>query len=321
MLDDVVVLDLSWGIAGPMAGMVLADQGAQVTRIEPPAGDPFESFSGTLVWRRGKARRTLDLQTAEGREQFLTMVDGADVVLESFGPGVAASLGVDHASLLARNPRLIHCTIDGYGDTKHAGRPAYDALVAARTGQLFEGRGVEGTTLGILSGAPIMPGIEAPDDCYGGAPRPGPLFSGVPWPSVAAFYLATLGIVSALRARDVTGKGQHVHTSLLQGVLATCVGSWQRVEKPLAEPSFLTWVPDPRAPKGFFKTSDGAWTHHWVPLPGFILKAAEGDELAKAADLDAPRKSGTRVSTNAEDMVVLHALNDPFRDAVAKFPA
>jgi len=321
MVDDLRVLDLSWGVAGPMTGMVLADQGAQVTRVEPPGGDPFEAFSGTLVWRRAKERLTLDLKADADRERFLALVDGADVVIESFAPGVAARLGVDHETLLARNPRLVHCSITGYGETgRDADRPAYDALVAARTGQLFEGRGVEETTIGLLSGVPAMPGLEAPEGCYVGAPRPGPLFSGVPWPSLAAFYLATLGISAALRAREITGRGQHVHTSLLQGVLATTIGSWQRVEH-ADHPSFLTWVPDPRAPKGFFKCSDGQWTHHWVPLPGFILGAGSGDELVGADQLDSPRQSGMRVSTNVEDMVVLHAMNDALAETVAKFPA
>src|SRR5438445_13297746 len=167
MLDDITVLDLSWGVAGPMAGMVLADQGAHVTRIEPPGGDPFESFSGTLVWRRGKQRLTLDLKAEADHERFLALVDDADVVIESFGPGVAARLGVDHETLLARNPRLVHCSITGYGEVgRDADRPAYDALVAARTGQLFEGRGVEETTIGLLSGVPVMPGLEAPEGWY-----------------------------------------------------------------------------------------------------------------------------------------------------------
>ena len=87
---------------------------------------------------------------------------GADVVIESFGPGVAAKLGIDHATLLAANPRLIHCSITGYGETgKHAHRPAYDALVAARTGQQFESRGVVGTTIGRLADAEILPGMRS----------------------------------------------------------------------------------------------------------------------------------------------------------------
>src|SRR5437868_7034585 len=146
MLDDIVVLDLSWGVAGPMAGMLLADRGARVTRILPPGGDPYES-SGSRVWGRGKHERTLDLKADADRAEFLALADAADVVIESWSPGTAARLGVDHTTLLARNPRLVHCSITGYGDTKDADRPGIDALVAARTGQLFESRGTVGTTI------------------------------------------------------------------------------------------------------------------------------------------------------------------------------
>src|SRR5260221_14321009 len=119
------VLDVSWGIAGPMTGMLLADHGARVTRIEPPAGDPFAELSGTRVWLRGKRRATLDLRDPADRDVFLALARCADVVIESFEPGVAAKLGIDHATLLAANPRLIHCSITGYGETgKHPPRPA-----------------------------------------------------------------------------------------------------------------------------------------------------------------------------------------------------
>ena len=230
ILEGLDVLDLSWGVAGPMTGMLLADHGARVTRIEPPAGDPFAELSGTRVWLRGKRRATLDLRDEAYREVFLALARRADVVIESFGPGVAERLGIDHTTLLAANPRLIHCSITGYGETgKHAHRPAYDALVAARTGQQFESRGVSGTTTGRLSHAEILPRCVAPDGCTIGAPRPGPLFSGLPWISLATFYNASVAINAALFAREITGRGQHVHTSMLQGALATTVGTWQRV--------------------------------------------------------------------------------------------
>src|SRR3954452_21687036 len=125
VLDGIDVLDLSWGIAGPMTGMLLADHGARVTKIEPPAGDPFAGLSGAPVWSRGKRRATLDLRAASDRDVFLALARRADVVIESFGPGVAAKLGVDHPTLLAANPRLIHCSITGYGEAgKHSPRPA-----------------------------------------------------------------------------------------------------------------------------------------------------------------------------------------------------
>jgi crotonobetainyl-CoA:carnitine CoA-transferase CaiB-like acyl-CoA transferase len=320
VLEGIEVLDLSWGVSGPMAGMLLADHGARVTRIEPPGGDPYES-SGSRVWSRGKRRAVLDLKDPPDRDRLLALVRTADVLIESWAPGTAAALGLDHGTLLETNPRLVHCSITAYGETgKHADRPGYDALVAARTGQLFESRGVIGGTIGRLSGSEILPGLEAPDGCMVGAPRSGPLFGGIPWPSMATFYLATLGISAALRARELTGRGQHVHTSLLQGVLATTLGGWQRVERP-DTPSFQTWVIDPRAPKGFFRGSDGDWTHHWVPLPGFIFGASEGDELADAAGLADPRRSGTRISTDADEMLVLQSLYEPMKEAVAKFPA
>src|SRR3954464_11952897 len=83
ILDGLDVLDLSWGIAGPMAGMLLADHGARVTRIEPPGGDPFEALSGSRVWLRGKRRATMDLADAADRDRFLALVKTADVVIES----------------------------------------------------------------------------------------------------------------------------------------------------------------------------------------------------------------------------------------------
>jgi crotonobetainyl-CoA:carnitine CoA-transferase CaiB-like acyl-CoA transferase len=315
------VLDLSWGVAGPMTGMLLADHGAGVTRIEAPAGDPFADFSGTRVWLRGKRRATLDLRDEADREVFLALARRADVVIESFGPGVAAQLGIDHATLLAANPRLIHCSITGYGETgKHAHRPAYDALVAARTGQQFESRGAVGTTIGRLSHAEICPGRDAPDGQMIGAPRPGPLFSGLPWISLATSYNASVAINAALLAREITGLGKHVHTSMLQGSLATTVGTWQRVEHADRE-GFNSWVFDPRAPKGFFKGSDGRWTHHWVALPRLILNAAELDELEPGPALSAPRDAPPRVSPAPEGMAVLHEFHNAMRDAVAKFPA
>jgi crotonobetainyl-CoA:carnitine CoA-transferase CaiB-like acyl-CoA transferase len=323
VLDGIRILDLSTGIAGPVASRLLAEQGAAITVIERPGGDALTPLlPGSRVWRHGAATVELDLTDPAGRDRLDRLVIDADVLVESYGPGVAARLGVDFDRLHALNPRLVVCTIDGYGDhPDHAGRPAFDALVAARTGQQWEHRGVPGGTIGRLSGtAGIMPGIEMPDDCWVGADREGPLFGGVAWPSMAAAYLAAVGISGALFARERTGRGQQVHTSLLQGVLATTIGAWQRVERP-DTPNYQTWVIDPRAPKGFFQGSDGEWTHHWVPLPGFILGASDGDELALGPDVTNPRASQMRIGTHPEEMVVLHAMQTPMADAVAKFPA
>ena len=227
VLAGVTVLDLSWGMAGPVATMLLADHGARVTRIEPPGGDPFGTFSGSAVWARGKRSASLDLTEQSQRDVFLELASRADVVVESFAPGTAQRLGIDYETLSAGNERLVYCSITGYGaDGQHANRPGYDMLVAARTGQQWEHRGVVGGTIERLAGGEgIMPGLEPPDEeSWVGPPRDGPLASGVPWASMATAYLATLAISAALRERELSGRGQKVSTSHLQGVLATTIG-------------------------------------------------------------------------------------------------
>src|SRR5271155_1651432 len=103
------VLDLSWGIAGPMAGMLLADHGAVVTRIERPEGDPFGTLPGYKVWNRGKRSAVLDLKNPADHALFLRLAADADILIESFSPGVTARLGIDFDTLRALNPRLIYC--------------------------------------------------------------------------------------------------------------------------------------------------------------------------------------------------------------------
>jgi crotonobetainyl-CoA:carnitine CoA-transferase CaiB-like acyl-CoA transferase len=329
VLDGLKVLDLSWGISGPMATMLMADHGASVTRIEPPGGDPFGSFSGSRVWGRGKRSAVLDLKEGGDRDVFLRLASTADVVVESFAPGTTARLGIDAAALMASNRRLVYCTITAYGSTgKHSDRPGLDALVAARTGQQWEHRGVDGGTIERLSGGEgFLPGLEPPtDDCWVGPRRDGPLFGGVPWASVATGYLASLAISAALRVRERTGEGQHVETSLIQGVLATTVGAWQRAER-FDRPGYQSWVIDPRAPKGFFRASDGRWTHHWVPLPSFVLGVAHGETLDIPPDdpkgwrVSAPKDAPMRVGVEPEEMIVLHAFHQAMKEAVARFPA
>ncbi len=117
------VIDLSWGTAGPMTTMLLADNGAEVTRIEPPDGDPFRHQSGYRVWHRGKRSARIDLRSDEGREAFRQLAAQADLVVDSFSPGTMASLGIDHDSLLGLNPRLITCSITALRRSSRAPRP------------------------------------------------------------------------------------------------------------------------------------------------------------------------------------------------------
>src|SRR6202034_1857986 len=192
-LDGVKVLDLTWGIAGPLGVMLLAEHGADVVKVEPPGGGPYRDDPQLRVWDRGRRSIELDLQSARGREQLIQLAAKADVLVEAFRPGAMAALGLDYPSLEGRCPRLVYVSVPAYpAASRHAGREGWDALVQARMGLQWE-----------------QPGW-----------RPGPIFLQNASPSMAAAYLVTAGALAALSARQATGRGQHVETSIFQGGLA-----------------------------------------------------------------------------------------------------
>src|SRR5690349_6572514 len=200
-LDGVRILDLSWGIAGALGTLLLAEQGADVIKVEPPGGDPFRDYSGYAVWNRSRRSVTVDLKSPDGRDAFVRLADTADVLVETFRPGVMDRLGVGFDALHARNPRLVYTSCPAYPEGHRlASRPGYDALVQASSGQQWE-----------------QPGW-----------RMGPIFLAMPMPSMGAMFLVPTGIITALIARETTGRGQHVRTSLFQGALlyTTQIWSW-----------------------------------------------------------------------------------------------
>ena len=228
----------------------------------------------------------------------------------------------------AGNERLVYCSITAYGeDGRHADRPGYDMLVAARTGQQWEHRGVVGGTIERLAGGEgIMPGLKPPDpESWVGPHRDGPLASGVPWASMATAYLATLAISAALRERELSGRGQKVSTSHLQGVLATTIGPWQRTER-YRSVNYQSWLIDPRAPKAIYEAADGRLVHQWVMLPTFVLGVSEGDRLELPSSdsqwqVARPRDMHLRIGMAEENMVILHEFDPQLRAAIAKFPS
>ncbi len=319
---DLRVLDLSWGIAGPMTTMFLADNGADVIRIERPSGDPFATQAGYRVWNRGKRSATLDLRSEHGRGQFEELVQTSDVVVDSFSRGTTERLGIDHETLSSLNPAIITCSISAYGEHKvHRDRPGYDGLVAARTGLLYDQKGRRGTAMEFILGRPgPLPEFDAPEGLVRGADREGPIFPRTPWPSVGATYFATLGIAGALRAREVTGQGQRVTTSLLQGALAAACLNWQRVENPDA-PLYWMWPIDSRSIEGIYQCADGKWVHHWTLRPRWVLAAAEGDKLA-SVEMDASyRDDPDRVSMEPDGMLTGIFMHDQLAEAFRKFPS
>ena len=181
VLDGVEVLDLTTGIAGPMTGMLLADHGARVTKIEPPGGDPTRTFSGAQVWHRGKRSAELDLRDTVGPRPSARARRRAPTCSSRATPRARPRTSASTSTRVhAVNPRLVYCSITAYGDDgRHADRPGYEALVAARTGHQWESRGVPGGTLARLAGLPpAFADLVVPDDCWvGGAPA-GPAVRG-----------------------------------------------------------------------------------------------------------------------------------------------
>jgi crotonobetainyl-CoA:carnitine CoA-transferase CaiB-like acyl-CoA transferase len=323
VLGGIRVLDLSTGIAGPIATMLLADNGADVVKVEPPGGDPTRrTESGARVWHRGKRSLELDVNDEAQLARLLELIDRADVIVENFELGVAERLGLDWNTLRTRNPRLIMCSITPYGrHVDFKDRPGIDALVAARTGLHWEQRGWMGTSIGRICGLPIeMEDLEIPPGCFDGPDRHGPLFPQSRWPSLGAAFLATTGISAALRAREHTGRGQWVETSLLQGVFSSTIGGWQRPEHPEAD-GYMCWIFDPRGSKGHFECSDGRWVQNWVPNPAFSLGVSQGDALNVDDRINKPTDDPTRIGPDYSELVVLAHYHPEMKAAYARFPA
>jgi crotonobetainyl-CoA:carnitine CoA-transferase CaiB-like acyl-CoA transferase len=311
--------------------MLLGTHGADVTRIERPGADPFTGWLDYRVYHRGKRSAVLDLRDATDRECFLALASNADVVIESFSPGVTERLGIDYPTLRARNERLVYCSITGYGrESRHRDRPAIDQLVAARTGFQWEVRAWPGSSADHIAGRDLFgPDTDLPADERHWFARPGPVFTATPAPSIATAYLAALGTSAALRAREVTGRGQLVETSLLQGVVSYQGSMWQRSERagdvtgrPTSMGEIMLHGPGITIMSGawcFYECSDGRWINQWTSRPEWAILAGAGDELRHPdpAELDAfLAKTGGR---NA-DLPTLLRVRIQAKPIFAKFP-
>lgn len=199
--DGLRVIDFSTWMAGPLATMVLADNGADVIKVESPAGDPARALPAFQTWNRGKRAVTLDLKTPDGRGAALELARTADVIVTSFRPGVAERLGIGYDDVRAVNPRAVYAAISGYGE--QGGRrdlAGYDALVTARSGRMMMFEGV--------------------------ADRPGPAYPALPCASYSAAMLTAQGILAALHQRRATGAGDRVSVSLLAALMPFDLIMW-----------------------------------------------------------------------------------------------
>ena len=256
--------------------------GGSWRRCDPggaPRRCPFGEVEGERVWHRGKRSATLDLTAPADLGVLRSLVAGADILVESFGPGVTDRLGIGYEQLRRDNPGLIYCSITGYGrGTRLADRPAYDALVAARCGLQWEARGWYGSPMHRVLGLDAESADIQPSAAIAiGSDRDGPIFPATAAPSVGAAYLATLGISAALVARQRTGIGQHVETSLMQGVLMTNAAGWQRPQY-VETPGYYASVQDRRQTWSLLRAADG-WVCMWASPLDWVMLAGSGDSL------------------------------------------
>jgi crotonobetainyl-CoA:carnitine CoA-transferase CaiB-like acyl-CoA transferase len=206
-LEHITVLDLTHMLSGPYGTMMLADLGARTIKVEPPETgegtrrllekDPDYSVDGMgayfLTLNRNKQSVCLDLKTDSGKAVFFDLVRKADVVYDNFSVGVTERLGIDYAALSEINPRIITCSVTGFGQTgPEINRPAFDQVVQAMGG----GMSITGT------------------------PDSGPMRSGIPIGDLCGGIFGTTGVLAAIAQRDQTGRGQHVDVSMLDAQIS-----------------------------------------------------------------------------------------------------
>jgi len=211
-LEKIKVLDLTQVMAGPFCCQLLADMGADVTKVEPPGtGDQArrsmgftmkgEDTAAFLAVNRNKKSVTLNLKDGEAREIFYRLVREADVLVENFRPGVTKKLGIDYETLKEINPRLIYASISGFGQTgPYAARAGYDLIAQGMSGVMS------------VTGEPGRPPVKC----------------GVPIGDLSAGLFCAFGVLTAYIARQSTGRGQYIDTSLFEGALALSI--WETAE-------------------------------------------------------------------------------------------
>lgn len=234
-LDGLVVVDASWGLSPGIATMMLADYGARVIKVERPGYVPVIDRNLRKTIDRGKWSVTIDLATDAGRERLHGLLANADVFVESFGVGKAEALGLGYDELHERYPELVYTSLSGYGTSgPFVNRPGYEPLLNAVTGMTAEQR----------------------------SHRDGPVFLGHPTVSYGTAFLTVIGTLSGLRARKLTGAGQKVSASLLDGMLAVLGMNWWWNEKDisyLARSGTETGFGHKRLITDPFQCGDGKW--------------------------------------------------------------
>ncbi len=241
-LSHIKVLDLTSHLSGPYCAMILADHGADVVKIESPNGGdqlrktpPFQDGESApfMLWNRNKRSMVMDLKNAEDHKTVLKMIEVADVLIENFKPGTAKRLGIDYETISAINSKLIYCSISGFGQTgPYSPRGGFDLIACGMSGLMS---------------------INGPSD---GPPYRIPM----PVSDVCGGMNGAIGILMALVARDQTGLGQHVDTSLFEAGISLGVYEAANVFATGQVPERLGQAHRGSAPYQLFTTSNGYMT-------------------------------------------------------------
>ena len=241
-LSHIKVLDLTSHLSGPYCAMILADHGADVVKIESPNGGdqlrktpPFQDGESApfMLWNRNKRSMVMDLKNTEDHKTVLKMIEVADVLIENFKPGTAKRLGIDYETVSAINSKLIYCSISGFGQTgPYSPRGGFDLIACGMSGLMS------------INGPPEGPPYRIP----------------MPVSDVCGGMNGAIGILMALVARDQTGLGQHVDTSLFEAGISLGVYEAANVFATGQVPERLGQAHRGSAPYQLFTTSDGFMT-------------------------------------------------------------
>jgi crotonobetainyl-CoA:carnitine CoA-transferase CaiB-like acyl-CoA transferase len=256
-LQGVRVIDFTRVVAGPFSTQILADLGADVVKIENPlSGDDTRTMGARsrlggesafyLSMNRGKKSVAIDLKSPEGRQVVLDLLATADILVENFTGAVMRRFELDYPSIAERFPRLVYCSISGYGRSgRNADAAGFDSPVTAEAG-----------ALGLIR--------------YAGQP---PVLGGIPYTDLSTALNATIAILAALRARDRDGLGQHVDVAMFDTALANLSFQGYEFLASGEEPGFNTR--QGAMPRGEFETQDGG-----------IVITCSGDKMFRALCLD-----------------------------------
>ena len=288
-LDGLRVIDLSSHLSGPYCSMILADHGADVIKVERPGeGDdarrmpPFVAGESSpfMLWNRNKRSIVLDLKQERDRALCRDLVRDADVFLENFKPGTAERLGFGYVELARLNPRLVYCSISGFGQTgPYRGRGGFDLMVQAMSG--------------IMS-------VNGPED---GPPHRLPLAIA----DIGAGMFAAIGILAALRARTHTGRGQQVDTSLYEAAVSFGLYEAAHLFATGEEPPRLGQAHRASAPYQVFRTSDG-WVTIGAAAQPLWLRLCEVIGRADLAEDPRFKDNAARVANRKTLVAILEAV-------------